>query len=116
LLVNAPGQSLQDGFYGVDVNDTTRSTAPCPDCLRFNRVSEGTCGVCSTECASISHRIADLLVDPYPAFSPTHQYTVRLNLGAAPPDRLNIGMADCGCFDNSGSYAITIQSTSGCNP
>jgi hypothetical protein len=107
LYANSPGSPFEDAFYTVDANDPTRAVATCPYCFRYNRVSEANC-VCSTECASASHQVADILVGDYPAFRPDHEYTVLLDLGSAPAARLNFGMADCGCTDNSGSHTILI--------
>jgi hypothetical protein len=108
VLVNSPPGALQDGFYSVNGADPSMSSGACPDCLRYNRLSEGTC-LCSFECPSTSHRVADLLLDPYPPFDSAHVYTVRLDLGPAAPEPLSFGMADCGCFDNSGQYTVTIE-------
>jgi hypothetical protein len=104
---NSPGVMPEDAFYYVDPNDSSVPVSACPDCFRYNRFAEGTC-VCSYECAATSHRVADLLVGGYPAFRADHQYTVTLNLGAGPSDRLDFGMADCGCGDNSGTHTITL--------
>lgn len=108
LLDNTPGNPLQDAFYGVDPSDHSVAVGPCQGCLRYNRASEGSC-LCSYECPGTSHPIESLLVDPLPAFEPSHVYSVVLDLGAAPPDALHFGMADCGCGDNSGEYTVTID-------
>jgi hypothetical protein len=107
LVVNTPGNPLSDPFYAVDPNDTSMVTAPAPDWLRYDRLSEGSC-LCSYECAATSHRVTDLLVGGYPPYSASHQYTVTLDLGSAPAERLNFGIADCGCGDNSGTHAVKI--------
>jgi hypothetical protein len=107
LYDNSPQSPLEDPFYLVSRSATDQAGAACPDCFRYNRVSEATC-VCSTECAAASHRIADLLVGDYPTFRPDHQYSVVLDFGSAPPERLNFGMADCGCNDNSGSHSVVL--------
>jgi hypothetical protein len=107
LIVNTPGNPLQDPFYLVNMVDTTKSAGPCPDCFRYNRVAEGTC-LCSYECPSTSHRVSDLLIGGYPPFSPSHQYTVTLDLGQTAASRLDFAIADCGCSDNSGTHDITI--------
>ena len=64
--------------------------------------------MCSYECAMTSHQVADLLAQPYPSFNPMHEYVVVLDLGNGTPEKLNFGMADCGCFNNSGSHTISI--------
>ena len=107
LYVNSPGDPLQDAFYGVSLADNSMSAGPCPGCFVYDRASEGSC-VCATECASTSHAVSDLLAQPYPAFSPSHVYTVKLNLGTAAAQPLNFGMADCGCGDNSGTHVVTL--------
>jgi hypothetical protein len=108
LVVNVPEVSIQDAFYDVDPADTSVALNACPDCLRYNRFSEGDC-VCGNECAASSHLVADLLVGDYPPFRPDHAYAVIVDLGqAVAADRLHFGMADCGCGDNSGAYALSI--------
>jgi hypothetical protein len=107
LIVNTPGNPLEDAFYGVNAADTTMSAGACPDCFRYNRLSEGSC-LCASECTATSHRVSDLLTGSYPAFSPSHEYTVTLNLGQAAPERINFAIADCGCADNSGMHKVTI--------
>src|SRR5689334_11036662 len=77
LLLNTPGNPLQDAFYGVDPNDTSMAVGPCQGCFRFNRVSEGNC-LCSFECPATSHPIESILAQPLPAFEPSHTYTVLL--------------------------------------
>jgi hypothetical protein len=57
----------------------------------------------------VSHAVADELVGEYPAFRSDHQYSVVLDLGPAPAERLNFGMADCGCNDNSGSHGVVLN-------
>jgi hypothetical protein len=106
VLMNLPGVPL-DAFYNLDGSDNP--TTACPDCLRYNRFAEGGC-VCAKECTATSHRVADVLVGPYPAFNPTHVYSVTIDLGGAPADRLHFGMSDCGCSDNSGSWSIDVTS------
>jgi hypothetical protein len=108
LLVNTPGNPLQDAFYGVDPTDTSMSVGPCQGCFRFNRVSEGSC-LCSFECAATSHPIESILAQPLPAFESSHIYTVLLDLGGGPAEQLHFAMADCGCSDNSGEYTVIIE-------
>src|SRR5262249_48852288 len=102
-----PGNPGHDGFYGLTVADPTVAKDPCPDCFRFARVSEGGC-TCFVECSE-DHAVSSILVGPYPAFDPGHSYSVTLDLGTAPPDRLSFGIADCGCGDNSGQFVVTID-------
>jgi hypothetical protein len=65
--------------------------------------------VCLIECgAGATYRFADLIVGSYPSFRPSHDYIVTLDLGKKSPARLRIGIADCGCSDNSGAYAIEL--------
>jgi hypothetical protein len=45
----------------------------------------------------------------YPAYSPTHKYTVQVDLGAAAAERINFAFFDCGCFDNSGNWNLTMM-------
>jgi hypothetical protein len=99
--------NANDAFYGMHRDTPTVSGGDCPDCLRYNRVSEGGC-VCGAECAGTSHRFADLLTGPYPEFDPGHEYTVEIDLGSAPAERLNFGIHDCGCDDNSGAFTFTV--------
>jgi hypothetical protein len=112
IFSNTPGNPLEDAFYGVDPNDNSLSTGPCPECFRYNRFSEGGC-VCSFECGANSHAVSGLLAEPYPAFRPSHDYSVKLDLGNGPPERIHFGMADCGCSDNSGTHTVTITSSGG---
>jgi hypothetical protein len=110
IVFNAPGQP-SDAFYGLDPQQPSQSTVPCPQCVVFNRASEGQC-VCPSECPGASHRLSDFLVDPYPAFSPDHSYSVRVDLGTVTAQPLNFAFGDCGCADNSGSYSLSIA----CSP
>ncbi len=106
IIQGAPGVS-QDPFYALNANDFTKTTGPCPECLVYNHFAEGSC-VCPSECPTTSHRVANILVGGYPAFNPLHSYTVTLDLGSAAPDRINFAYGDCGCYDNAGSYSLTI--------
>jgi hypothetical protein len=105
VLVNT-GTVGQDAFYSVDTTNASVALAACPGCFRYNRRSEGMC-VCSYECAATSHEVAGLLVGAYPDFRPDHVYSVVLDLGPS-ADRLDLGMADCGCNDNSGNYILDL--------
>jgi hypothetical protein len=106
-----------DAFYGMHPDTLSTSRGDCPDCLRYNRVSEGDC-VCSLECSNTSHRLADLVIGSYPEFSAAHEYMVEIDLGNMPPERLNIGVQDCGCADNSGELTVTVTRPGGdgCTP
>jgi hypothetical protein len=110
LFVNSATDPQQDAFYSVSAADTSMSVGVCDGCLRYNRVSEGDC-VCLSECPSTSHSVSELLVGPYPAYSPSHDYTVKLNLGAGAASQLHFGVADCGCSDNAGGHTITLTPT-----
>jgi hypothetical protein len=106
IYINTPGQPLEDAFYHVDLADNSRSTdGACPECFRYNRLSEGA-NVCYL--LSTNYRVSDLVVGGYPAFQPSHEYTVTLDLGSSPAERLDFGMADCGCSDNSGTHTVTL--------
>ncbi|HEY2410470.1 MAG TPA: hypothetical protein VGI10_30905 [Polyangiaceae bacterium] len=107
VLENTPGSAVQDAFYNLDVDNQSTALSACPDCFRYNFASEANC-VCSYECPNSSHRVADLLLDGYPAFEPSHRYTVRLAIGDG-ATQLRFGMADCGCSDNSGTYLIKLE-------
>jgi hypothetical protein len=114
VFANTPGQPLEDAFYHVDLADNSKSTmGPCPECFRYNRLSEGAC-VCYLQCPS--YRVSDLVVGGYPAFSPSHVYTVTLDFGSAPAEPIDFGMADCGCSDNSGTHDVTLTPVSSCGP
>ena len=115
LLNNA--SEAEDAFYYFSTNDQTNPLGQCPDCIHYSRVSEGSC-VCLNYPQCPSHRLSDLLAEPYPAFSPTHEYTVKLDLGANPDERLNFGMSDCGCDDNSGALVVSLSPQGGtaCGP
>jgi hypothetical protein len=106
IIQNAPGVR-NDPFYDLSANDTSQATAASPVRFVYNRFSEGTC-LCPQECPSTSHKIADILVGAYPAFNPSHTYTVILNLGSSAPERINFAYGDCGCSDNDGSFSLTI--------
>jgi hypothetical protein len=43
-------------------------------------------------------------------------YTVQLDLGQVAADRINFAFGDCGCYDNAGSYGLTVstQAASAC--
>jgi hypothetical protein len=107
VLFNAPG-APEDPFYNLDPQDFSKALSDCPTCLVFNRASEGEC-VCQVECPGKAHALSELLVDSYPVFRPDHDYTVRVDLGAAAPERLNVAFGDCGCTDNSGSFALSFE-------
>jgi hypothetical protein len=105
-IVQGAAGVYDDPFYVLNASDMTKMTEPCPECLVYNHFAEGSC-VCPGGCPS--YRVQPLLVDGYPAFDPSHTYTVRLDLGQAAPDRINFAYGDCGCFDNAGSYTLTIM-------
>jgi hypothetical protein len=70
--------------------------------------------VCYMQCGgNESLRLADLVVGPYPDFSPSHDYTVTLDLGTGTPTSYEFGMADCGCYDNSGTHTLTLTPIAG---
>jgi hypothetical protein len=102
-----------DPFYFVVQHVDSVAVRSCDGCVRYNRVSEGTC-LCDT-CPSTSHILSGLLIDGYPGFSPTNEYTVRVDFGSGPAERLNFGYSDCGCFDNTGSYTMTLVSEGSCD-
>jgi hypothetical protein len=110
IIRNAPDLSY-DAFYELNPRDFTQATTPSPERLVYNRVSEGSC-VCPSECPTTSHTVASVLVGNYPAFNPSHTYTVSMDLGAS-SDRLNFAFGDCGCYDNAGSYSLTISAQGG---
>jgi hypothetical protein len=64
--------------------------------------------VCPSECSNTSHRVSDLIVGGYPAYNPAHAYTVQLDLGNAAAEPLNFAYGDCGCFDNAGSFSLSV--------
>jgi hypothetical protein len=107
LFVNSPGGPLEDPFYYVNLNDNSVSAGACPDCFRYNIFSDVAC-ICGAACGGVSYKVADLLAEPYPPFSPSHEYAVKLDLGSGPPKRISFGMADGGCYDNSGTHTVTI--------
>lgn len=126
LAVTTPGESAQDAFYQVNPKDTSMPANACAECVRYGRVGDRDClygnptgSVCLIECgAGATYRFADLIVGSYPTFRPSHDYIVTLDLGKSPA-RLRIGIADCGCSDNSGAYAIELTpvvDSSTCNP
>jgi hypothetical protein len=98
-----PGNPRQDAFYpeGGGVGD--------PDIFRVAREgdSDCTCFV-EVECHP-NYQVASLLVGSYPAFDPSHAYSVVLDLGGGPATRLTFGFWDCGCSDNSGVFTVTID-------
>ena len=110
-LVITPDNPDQDAFFNFNESSSFTPVSPNPDTFRFNRVSEGTC-LCGFECPSTSHRVSDILVGPYPAYDPSHTYTVELDLGTAIAVPLHFGIYDCGCGDNSGELTVTIDSGS----
>jgi hypothetical protein len=74
----------------------------------------------SRELASIAARSVALTfpvleyTDDYPDYSPTNQYTVRLDLSDILPTRLAFSLFDCGCFDNSGTFEVRLETV--CEP
>ena len=110
-LVITPGNPEQDAFFNFNESAPATPVSENRDTFRYNRVGEGTC-LCGFECPSTSHRVSDILVGPYPAYSPTHTYTVQLDLGSTAAAPLHFGIYDCGCGDNSGQLTVAI--TSGC--
>jgi len=105
LMTN--GASRVDPFYNVNAASPSTSVGACTDCLRYNRASEGIC-VCSTECPTTSHLVSQVLTQGYPVFNSSHVYTVQLNLGSGAAQQLHFGFADCGCYDNTGSFTLSI--------
>jgi hypothetical protein len=105
-----------DAFYEMDPTITPPYTLTMvPVCLRYNRLSEGTC-LCfggGHPCSSVSHQVSDILAGPYPAFNDSHEYTVQLDLGGAAPQRIDFGFNDCGCDDNKGGYTVKIAPAEG---
>ena len=99
-----PPDGHYDGFYGNTASGPTSST---PSPLRMARLRDGTPCTCTLECAGRNFPASDLLVSPYPAYNPLHTYTVVLDVGPL-PDRIAFGLSDCGCFDNSGTWTISI--------
>src|SRR2546426_5295066 len=97
-LVITPGNPDQDAFHNFNESNPSTAVSPNPDTFRYNRVSEGTC-LCGFQCPSTSHRVSDILVGPYPAYDPSHTYTVELDLGTAIAVPLHFGIYDCGCGD-----------------
>jgi hypothetical protein len=110
-IIQGAAGVFSDAFYTLDASDMTKAITACSACMVYNRVSEGSC-VCPAECTSTSHFVANLLTAGYPAFNPSHIYTVQLDLGAISPEQLNFAYGDCGCNDNAGSYSLTIA----CSP
>jgi hypothetical protein len=119
LIDSAPSYPLgvADAFYNVDPNATASSVGACPTCLSYNKLDEGAC-VCggmydpykmmvSSTTGCKSDYLSGLIVGAYPAFNPTHEYTVTLNFGNT-PSKIDIGISDCGCTDNSGKQTITL--------
>jgi hypothetical protein len=111
-IIQGAANVNSDAFYTLNSNDSTQAAVSCPACLVYNHFTEGSC-VCPTECPTTSHFVTDVLVGGYPPFNPTHTYTVQLDLGSAASDRINFAYGDCGCYDNAGSYSLTIASESG---
>src|SRR5262245_60482272 len=106
VIVNTPGNPSQDPFYDVDPNDSSVEVQPNPGSLRYDRVSEGT-NLCDGSASS--HRVSDVIVGAYPAFNSSNTYSVAVDLGSAAAESLSFGFADCGCFDNSGQWTVTIE-------
>lgn len=107
VIYGAPGVP-NDPFYVLDSGDLTKAESNCPTCLVFNRASEGKC-VCQFECPGKAHALSALLVGGYPEFRSDHDYTVRIDLGPAAAEPLNFALGDCGCDDNSGSFALSFE-------
>ena len=93
-----------DAFYNLEPGDPSVGTSACVDCFRYNRISET-----GAECIGLSRRVSSLIAGPYPPYRADHVYTVRLSLGAAPPERLVFTISDCGCGDNAGMLEVSIQ-------
>ena len=78
----------------------------CPDCFVYNRVSQGTCE-CVGSCPATQVGVNG--VTGYILYNPTHAYMLTLDLGSAPPERLNFSYGDCGCGDNVGNWTLSID-------
>jgi len=96
-----------DAFYVLDQNQNSEMLAACPTCFSYNRPNEGTTCVCDGMFMGCkSHYLSELLVGTYPSFNPAHEYTVTLNFGDR-ASKIDIGLSDCGCSDNSGMLSVT---------
>jgi len=109
-LVITPGNPDQDAFFNFNQSNPSTPVSENRDTFRYNRVGEGTC-LCGFECPSTNHRVSDILVGPYPTYSPSHTYTVQLDLGASAAQPLHFGIYDCGCGDNSGQLTVNVAPT-----
>lgn len=104
---NTPGNPLSDAFYSLTVGDPSTPIVVDPPVFRVVRASAGTC-TCAGECPT-SVPVSSLLAGAYPGFSASHTYSVVIDLGAGPAERLTFGFADCGCFDNSGTFNVDLR-------
>jgi hypothetical protein len=102
IVYGSPTAISDPFYYNFDTTPTQ-----CVSCLTYNRASEGACP-CPTECPTTTHFLSDLLVGGYPAYNPSHSYTVQIDLGTSAAQPLHIGYGDGGCFDNSGSFNLSI--------
>jgi len=102
-VIVVPPDNGYDGFY-------TLSGIINPGRFLMARASESTC-TCESECTG-HFPVVDVLAVPHPAFNPDWTYSVQIDLGEGPPDRLAFGIHDCGCFDNSGELTVVIDDLS----
>lgn len=106
---NTPGQPLTDAFYELILGNPGAPSSANPLAFRLARASQSECTCLGFAECDPNVAIETLMVDPYPLFRSDHDYTVRLYLGAGPAERLVLGFADCGCSDNSGTFAVEVQ-------
>jgi hypothetical protein len=103
-MVNTPGNPSTDAFYNIEELNPSVPVSQAPEWLRFARE-----GQAPNTCYPGAYPVSGLFAQPYPAFDAGHSYAVLLDLGPGPAARLLLGIADCGCWDNSGTFPLTID-------
>lgn len=108
-VIITPGHPSRDAFYLLDPNDPSTALGADPEIFRFARTSESDCTCFVESQCHPNQAVSAVLAGPYPDFNPEHTYTVQLDLGDGPAEKLTFGIADCGCWDNSGELVVTIE-------
>jgi hypothetical protein len=107
FLWNNPN-SPEDAFYTLDPNNTSLQVATCPTCLLFNYASQGP-SVCQG--SGVGYALSDRVLGGYPAYDASHAYDVLADVGTGAPQQLVFAFGDGGCYDNSGTWTLTISTT-----
>jgi hypothetical protein len=110
VTIGAGPTGISDAFYSVESAASPETPiGACPECFRYNPLGES-----GAECQGMSRPVSELLAGEYPEFTSSHDYSVRLDLSALLPTRLAFTISDCGCWDNSGTFELRLETV--CEP